>query len=603
MLDGGRLVVAHAGHQGGLPGSGVRPGPGVLPLRRHDRRDRRVRPAGALPVGRRLPRRGDRRLWTHADHRRRSGSTTRSASTPAACSAGGSPRCATPSGSSCPCPAQREHYAPVRPLAPPAAAARPGDLLDVADVLSPSRLHLDTGYGRIPIDPPQAAAALEVMGRFACRPAAGCATCRRRWRRRRRPPWTVTSNTRRRLRRLPRAGVTRLVCEEKHMGSRAIVLVCRDDAAARRFGPGRLGAVYTRTGRPFFPDALTTALARPGACGGDRGRAVGRPRHRLAPARRRAAAVVGQGGRADPRAVRGGRRGRLPRRCQPTLEVLDRAAARAGWTWRRCASGRRPGGQRRALHGGVPPLCAPTDGLDGVTLAPFAVLAAEGANLRGPRQRLAPRRRPTGWSRPTRRCSRRRTAAWSTSPTPATVAAADALVGRAHRPRVARAWSSSRTTGWCACPAAGSPSRGSSAAAASTCGSSTGPTTPRRSNSPGCASATSGRKRGAGAARARARVGGAGSGRRRRAALAGARAGVRRAGAGVRAGRPAPVEHGATRRSREEDVAPATETFLGLTALAGRGRAWAVRASAVRPRAAHVTRRSWTYRLPYRANR
>src|SRR5690349_7331652 len=53
-------------------------------------------------------------------------------------------------------------------------------------------------------------------------------------------------------------GVPRVVCEEKHMGSRAVVIVCKDeDAARRRFGVvgEGFGIVYTRTGRPFFGDA------------------------------------------------------------------------------------------------------------------------------------------------------------------------------------------------------------------------------------------------------------------------------------------------------------------------------------------------------------
>lgn len=57
------------------------------------------------------------------------------------------------------------------------------------------------------------------------------------------------------------AGVREVVCEEKHMGSRAVVLVCRSAAVAReRFGAseGVSGAVYTRTGRPFFEDRATT---------------------------------------------------------------------------------------------------------------------------------------------------------------------------------------------------------------------------------------------------------------------------------------------------------------------------------------------------------
>ncbi len=58
-------------------------------------------------------------------------------------------------------------------------------------------------------------------------------------------------------------GVHDLVCEEKHMGSRAVVLVCRDDVvAAERFGAtdGETGAAYTRTGRSFFDRSTTERL-------------------------------------------------------------------------------------------------------------------------------------------------------------------------------------------------------------------------------------------------------------------------------------------------------------------------------------------------------
>ena len=59
-----------------------------------------------------------------------------------------------------------------------------------------------------------------------------------------------------------RDGVTTLVCEEKHMGSRAVVVACRDEEAAhRRFGVVGRGAIVTRTGRAFFNDhVLETAL-------------------------------------------------------------------------------------------------------------------------------------------------------------------------------------------------------------------------------------------------------------------------------------------------------------------------------------------------------
>ena len=64
-----------------------------------------------------------------------------------------------------------------------------------------------------------------------------------------------------------RQGVERVVCEEKHMGSRVVVVLAQDEAAARRRfgvageGPGKC---YTRTGRNFFTDSSLEAafLAR-----------------------------------------------------------------------------------------------------------------------------------------------------------------------------------------------------------------------------------------------------------------------------------------------------------------------------------------------------
>jgi protein phosphatase len=59
-------------------------------------------------------------------------------------------------------------------------------------------------------------------------------------------------------------GVTDLVAEEKHMGSRALLVIARDAEVARaRFGveDGKAGIIYTRTGRPFFrDDALEAAI-------------------------------------------------------------------------------------------------------------------------------------------------------------------------------------------------------------------------------------------------------------------------------------------------------------------------------------------------------
>lgn len=52
-------------------------------------------------------------------------------------------------------------------------------------------------------------------------------------------------------------GVTQVICEEKHMGSRAVIVVCKDlETAKERFSSSdnRLGVIYTRTGRTFFND-------------------------------------------------------------------------------------------------------------------------------------------------------------------------------------------------------------------------------------------------------------------------------------------------------------------------------------------------------------
>ena len=112
-----------------------------------------------------------------------------------------------------------------------------------------------------------AAAALEVMSRFATDP---------RWLVYLPPTMAPTATSERpdllehpdeAFAEYRAAGVAEAICEEKHMGSRAVVVACRDAAVARqRFGAegGETGAIYTRTGRPFFDDPAATeaALAR-----------------------------------------------------------------------------------------------------------------------------------------------------------------------------------------------------------------------------------------------------------------------------------------------------------------------------------------------------
>lgn len=152
-------------------------------------------------------------------------------------------------------PAKATYYEPVRPIAAPAPEGDRGDLLDVDDVMGrrgvETRLH-----GRLTIPEDHAAAALEVMSRFAIDP---------RWLVYLPPTMAPTATSDRAdllehpaeaFASFRRDGVDTVICEEKHMGSRAVVIVCRSgDVAAGRFGiEAELGVAYTRTGRSFFAD-------------------------------------------------------------------------------------------------------------------------------------------------------------------------------------------------------------------------------------------------------------------------------------------------------------------------------------------------------------
>jgi len=157
-------------------------------------------------------------------------------------------------------PAEREYYAPVRPLERPAAPERPRDVLDIGDVLGKRVIETRIRH-MVTIREENAVTALEVMSRFTVNP---------RWLVYL-PPTMSPSETapagepllerpQEALDYFARNGVERVVCQEKHMGSRAVLVVARDvEAAQRRFGvgDGKQGVVFTRTGRPFFNEAET----------------------------------------------------------------------------------------------------------------------------------------------------------------------------------------------------------------------------------------------------------------------------------------------------------------------------------------------------------
>jgi len=148
---------------------------------------------------------------------------------------------------------------PVRPLGlllGGSAQQEHDEVLDLGDVTG-KRVIETRLRGRVTVREEEAAAALEAVSRFAVDP---------RWLVYL-PPTMSPSETSRRegyleypteaFEHYRRAGVEHVVCEEKHMGSRAVLVVTRDEAAAaERFGlrDGSVGMVYTRTGRRFFED-------------------------------------------------------------------------------------------------------------------------------------------------------------------------------------------------------------------------------------------------------------------------------------------------------------------------------------------------------------
>ena len=288
-------------------------------------------------------------------------------------------------------PAEREWYEPVRPLDSPASSAgsaggasSPGSVERAAAVLTiddvaGTRWLESPHAGRVKIPEENAAAALEVMSRFTVDP---------RWLIYLPPTMSpVATATRAGFLEHPEQafaeyagwGVTRVVCEEKHMGSRAIAVLAKDsDAAARRFGvdDGSSGVVYTRTGRPFFAD--TNPLV-------DRLRAAVASLFdsldsdwlaldcELLPWSAKAEALI----KAQYASVGAAARGVLPQ----ALDLWQQASGRGMDVGDRIERTERRLANAEAFRDAYASYVRPTVGLEGVTLAPFQILACEGRTL------------------------------------------------------------------------------------------------------------------------------------------------------------------------------------------------------------------------------
>ncbi|HEY2390557.1 MAG TPA: polynucleotide kinase-phosphatase [Candidatus Angelobacter sp.] len=160
-------------------------------------------------------------------------------------------------------PALQTYYEPAKPFLPEPELAAPlsaqqqhDDLLDIDDVLG-KRIISTRLHRNITIREENATAALEIMSRFAANPKWLIYL----------PPTMSPSETSKRegLLEYPdeafsyfrHEGIGRVICEQKHMGSRAVVIICKDaEAATKRFGvvDEGIGICYTRTGRRFFND-------------------------------------------------------------------------------------------------------------------------------------------------------------------------------------------------------------------------------------------------------------------------------------------------------------------------------------------------------------
>ncbi|MET9398316.1 polynucleotide kinase-phosphatase [Kitasatospora sp. NPDC002965] len=277
--------------------------------------------------------------------------------------------------------AERQWYAPVRPLLSDAPGGREGRPLDLADVAG--RRVVETAlHGPVAVRAESAAAALETMSRSAVDPRLlvhlppavppGPAAHRPGYREH---PDEVFAAYR-------ADGVRHVLCEEWHPGSRAVVLVSRDDAAlARRFGPAGPGAVWSRTGGALLGEEECAALLLRLRAAAERAGLFEEldTGWLLLDATLAAWPVTADGpsphrGYAALGAVAGAA---LP----SVLAALERAADRGLEVAAQAGRQRRRAADVRAFTDAYRRFARPGEGQSGVRLAPFQVLAGEGANL------------------------------------------------------------------------------------------------------------------------------------------------------------------------------------------------------------------------------
>ncbi|MBS1990098.1 MAG: polynucleotide kinase-phosphatase [Cyanobacteria bacterium SZAS LIN-3] len=160
-------------------------------------------------------------------------------------------------------PAARVYYEPSKPLFLHPAPLERGqdDMLDIEDV-SGKRIIETRLMRNVMVREENSIAALEIMSRFAANP---------QWLIYLPPTMSPTETTQlegylehpiEAFNHFRDKGVGSVICEEKHMGSRAVLIVCKDDSVpGKRFGVNEktFGMCCSRTGRPFFNDKAMEA--------------------------------------------------------------------------------------------------------------------------------------------------------------------------------------------------------------------------------------------------------------------------------------------------------------------------------------------------------
>jgi protein phosphatase len=282
--------------------------------------------------------------------------------------------------------AERVWYEPAKPFPVAGGAAetdplvgRAADQLDLTDVLG-KRVIETSQHGRVTIREQNAAGALEVMSRFALHP---------RWLPYLPPTMApVATSARPDLLEHPLEafaefaahGAGELVCEEKHMGSRAVVVLCRDqETATLQFGApaGETGAAYTRTGRTFFrPDVTELLLGRLRAAMSsaglweelDTGWLV--LDTELLPWSAKAEGLLKEQYAAVGAAARTALR--------LAVDVLDQAGARGLDVAELRSRTATRAANAEAFTAAYSRYCWDTDGVEGIRVAPFQILASQG---------------------------------------------------------------------------------------------------------------------------------------------------------------------------------------------------------------------------------